>query len=163
ADRLNTKAPAAIRWKMVEAFIFGTGAGQPLGWANTNYAGKVALNRKTGGQINPDDPIKMYSRLLVQDGADRSFWATNRDTLPDLILRSIVGNVPVWMPPNGLAGAPNGTILGRPVFFSEHCQTLGTAGDLQLVNPDGYYATQRGPIRQDSSIHLFFDYNIMAF
>lgn len=163
ADRLNRKAPEAIRWKLMEAFMWGTGAGQPLGWAQANYAGKVSVSRKTASQINPDDPVKMFARLLVQGGPDRSFWATNRDTLPDLILRSIVGNVPVWMPPSGLAGAPNGTILGRPVFFSEHCETLGTAGDLQLVNPDGYYATQRGPARQDSSIHLYFDYAITAF
>lgn len=162
-DRLNVKAPAAIRWKFAEAIMFGTGAGQPLGWADTNYAGKLLHARTTAGQIKPDDIVKMFSRLLVADGPDRSFWATNRDTIPDLVLRSIVGNVPVWMPPSGLAGAPNGTIMGRPVFFSEHCQTLGTAGDLQLVNPDGYYATQRGPARADSSIHLYFDYAITAF
>src|SRR5574341_1073399 len=36
ADRLSRKAPAAIRWKLIEAFVTGTGAGQPLGWNNTN-------------------------------------------------------------------------------------------------------------------------------
>lgn len=162
-ERLNVKAPAAIRWKFAEALMFGTGAGQPLGWASDNYSGKVLQARTTTAQLKPDDLVKMFSRLLVQDGPDRSFWVTNRDTLPDLILRSIIGNVPVWTPPNGLAGAPNGTILGRPVLFSEHCQTLGTAGDIQLINPDGYYATQRGPARQDSSMHLFFDYAVTAF
>ena len=162
-DRLMVKAPAAIRWKFVEALMFGTGAGQPLGWASDNYAGNISHARTTAGQIKPDDIIKMYSRLLVQDGPDRSFWVANRDTLPDIVLRSVIGNIPIWLPSNGLAGAPNGTLLGRPLFYSEHCQTLGTKGDLQLVNPDGYYATQRGPARQDSSIHLYFDYNITAF
>jgi HK97 family phage major capsid protein len=162
-DRLNVKAPAAIRWKFVEALMFGTGAGQPLGWAVDNYVGKVSQARTTAAQLKPDDLVKMFSRLLVQDGSDRSFWVTNRDTLPDLVLRSVIGNVPVWMPPNGLAGSPNGSILGRPLFFSEHAQTLGSAGDIQLVNPDGYYATQRGPARQDSSMHLYFDYAIEAF
>lgn len=162
-DRLNVKAPAAIRWKVMEAFMWGTGAGQPLGWAHASYAGKVSQARATGSQVKPDDLVKMFARLLVQDGPDRSFWTANRDTLPELILRSIIGNIPIWMPPTGLAGAPNGTILGRPLFYSEHNATLGDAGDVQLVNPDGYYATQRGPARMDSSIHLYFDYAITAF
>lgn len=162
-DRLNVKAPAAIRWKLVESFIFGTGAGQPLGWAHANYAGKIAVTRAVASQVAPVDVAKMFSRLLVNDGPDRSFWTANRDTLPELITRFTVGNMPVWMPPNGMAAAPNGSLLGRPLFFSEHCQTLGTQGDVQLVNPDGYYATQRGPARQDSSIHLYFDYAIQAF
>ena len=162
-DRLNVKAPAAIRWKIAEAFMFGTGVGQPLGWAVDNYVGKVLQARTTGAQVKPDDFVKMFARLLVADGPDKSFWVVNRDTLPDIVLRSIVGNVPVWMPPTGLAGAPQGSILGRPLFFSEHAQTLGTAGDVQLINPDGYYATNRGTTKFDVSIHLYFDYALTAF
>lgn len=162
-DRLNTKAPAAIRWKVVESFMWGTGAGQPLGWAETNYAGKVSVSRAVASQVAPVDVSKMFSRLLSSDGPDRSFWVCNRDTLPELVTRMTVGNVPVWLPPAGIQAAPGGTLLGRPIYFSEHCQTLGTAGDVQLVNPDGYYAIQRGQARNDSSIHLYFDYAITAF
>jgi HK97 family phage major capsid protein len=162
-DRLAVKAPAAIRWKLVEAFMFGHGAGQPLGWANAAYPGSVVVTRTTATQVKPDDFVNMFARLLVADGPDRSFWVVNRDTLPDIILKSVVGNIPVWMPPSGLAGAPQGSILGRPLFYSEHCQTKGTKGDVQYVNPDGYYALQRGPARYDTSIHLFFDQNVTAF
>ncbi len=163
ADRLNVKAPSAIRWKLVEAFMWGTGAGQPMGWAVDNYAGKVTVTRAVASQFSPADAANMFKRLLVTDGPDRSFWACNRDTLPELIVRMTVGNMPVWLPPAGIQAAPGGSLLGRPIYFSEHCQTLGTAGDIQLVNPDGYYATQRGPARMDSSIHLYFDYAITAF
>jgi len=162
-DRLTVKAPSAIRWKMIEAFVFGTGAGQPLGWSHANYAGKVALSRKTGAQVNPDDVVNMYARMLRQDGPDNTFWVGNPDILPDLILRSTIGNVPIWMPPTGLAAAPNGTLMGRPLFWSDHAQTKGTAGDLQYVNPDGYYAIQKGTTKFDVSIHLYFDYAITAF
>lgn len=162
-DRLSVKAPAALRWKLVEAFMFGTGAGQPLGWANAAYTGSVVQARTTAAQVKPDDFVNMFARLLLSDGPDRSFWVVNRDTLPDIILRSVIGNVPIWMPPSGLAGAPQGSILGRPLFYSEHCQTKGTKGDVQLVNPEGYYALQRGPAKFDVSIHLYFDQNISAF
>lgn len=162
-DRLAVKAPAAIRWKLVESFMFGTGAGQPLGWAHANYPGRLLVTRTTAAQVKPDDFVNMFAKILVSDGPDNSFWVVNRDTLPDIILRSVVGNIPIWMPPSGLAGAPQGTILGRPLFYSEHCQTKGTAGDVQYVNPDGYYIMQRGPAKFDVSIHLFFDQNISAF
>jgi HK97 family phage major capsid protein len=163
ADRLNVKAPAAIRWKLVESFMFGTGAGQPLGWAVDNYSGRVTVPRAVASQIAPADAAKMFSRLLVTDGPDRSFWVANRDTFPELVVRMTVGNQSVWLPPTGIQGAPGGTLFGRPLHFSEHCQTLGTEADLQYVNPDGYYATQRGAARQDVSIHLYFDYAITAF
>ncbi len=162
-DRLNVKAPAAIRWKFIESLMFGTGAGQPLGWASANYSGKVAVARAVAAQFAPVDVAKMFSRLLASDGPDRSFWVTNRDTLPELVTRMVVGNSPVWLPPTGIQGAPGGSLLGRGVYFSEHCQTLGTEGDVQLVNPDGYFAIQRGQARNDSSIHLFFDYATTAF
>ena len=31
------------------------------------------------------------------------------------------------------------------------------------MNPDGYYALQKGQTKLDSSIHLYFDYAIQAF
>jgi HK97 family phage major capsid protein len=162
ADRLAVKAPAAIRWKLVEAFMFGTGAGQPLGWAQGNYAGKVTVNRTAGNDVQVADIGNMFKRLLVADGPDRSFWVGNRSILTKLISMS-VANQPVWLAPSGLMGAPGGTLLGRPLFWSEHAEALGTQGDLQLVNPEGYYATQRGPARFATSIHLYFDYAIQAF
>ncbi len=161
ADRLNRKAPQAITWKLVESFVTGTGAGQPLGWMTG--AGKIAVTRSGANLIAAADVTGMYSRLLIGDGPDRSFWLGNRAIVPQLLTMTI-GQQPVWLPPNGLAGAPSGGfLLGRPLFWSDHAANLGTAGDLQLINPAGYYAITRGAAKQDSSIHLFFDYAITAF
>lgn len=162
ADRLNRKMPQAIQWTLVEAFVTGTGAGQPLGWLSANYAGKIAVTRAVANQIAVADITGIYKRLLAGDGADRSFWLGNRDIISQLLPLAI-SNQPVWLPPNGLAGAPNGTLLGRPLIFSDHAEALGTAGDLQLINPAGYYALVRGAAKQDSSMHLYFDYAITAF
>lgn len=75
-----------------------------------------------------------------------------------------VGDRPIWMPPNGLADAPGGMLLGLPVMLSEHARTLGDKGDLQLISPKGYYALKResGP-KFAQSMHLYFDYAIEAF
>jgi HK97 family phage major capsid protein len=162
-DRLNTKAPAAIRWKLIDSFVSGNGVGKPLGWNSDNYAGRISVTRAVANQIAVADITKMYERLLVLDGPDASFWLTNRATIPQLMATTI-GNQPVWLPPsNSIKEAPGGFLMGYPVVFSDHAETLGTAGDIQLINPAGYLAVQRGQTRQDSSIHLYFDYAITAF
>jgi HK97 family phage major capsid protein len=58
----------------------------------------------------------------------------------------------------------DGYILGYPVKFTEHCQTLGVVGDLVCVNMSGYYAaTKAGGVDFASSMHLYFDQNLTAF
>lgn len=162
-NRLTNKAAQAISWKASDAFMWGTGAGQPLGFMN---AGSLVTVAKESGQgadtLDDQNVLKMYSRLLVAPG-DRPFWLANRDVVPQLAVLQI-GDQPVWMPPNGLIDAPGGMLLGYPVRFSEHAKTLGDLGDLVLGSFKGYYAARRTAGAQFAqSMHLFFDYGINAF
>lgn len=163
ADRLTRKSAQAINWKINDACVYGSGAGQPLGWFNSNALVSVA---KEAGQsadtIVAQNILKMFSRLWVAPG-DKPYWVTNQDTVPQLA-SIVIGDKPVWMPPNGLISAPGGILLGYPVKFSEHGKTLGDKGDIQLVSPKGYYAARRtAGVKFATSMHLFFDYNIQAF
>ncbi len=162
--RLTRKAAMAIQWKASEAIINGTGGGQPLGWMKSGALVSIA---KEGGQaadtIVTANVTKMYARLLGTPGG-KPRWIANRDIVPQLMELAING-LPMWTPPvAGLREAPGGFLLGLPIQWSEHAETLGDKGDLQLVDPMGYYATQResGP-QFASSIHLFFDYGLQAF
>lgn len=163
SQRITTKAGQAIAWKKNEAMVYGTGAGQPLGWMSSAALVTIA---KEGSQaadtIAVENVLKMYARLLVLPG-DAPFWMVNRNCVPQLMTMK-VGDMPIWMPPNGIAGAPGGFLLGYPVRFSEHAKTLGDKGDIQLVSPKGYYALRResGPSFAQS-MHLYFDYAIEAF
>ncbi len=162
--RLTTKAGAAIRWKASEAIINGTGAGQPLGWMRSAALVVVAKeDAQAADTIVTDNVTKMYTRLLDTPGG-RPRWLANRDIVPQL-MKLTIGDQPMWTPPvAGLREAPGGFLLGLPIQWSEHAETLGTKGDLQLIDPVGYYATQRedGP-QFASSIHLYFDYGLQAF
>lgn len=163
-DRLLRKAPLAIRWKANDAIIYGTGVGQPLGYFNSGALVSVA---KEGSQVADtivtENVAKMYSRLLP-GGISRALWIANSDTLPQLMVMTI-SNQPIWTPPNaGLANAPGGLLLGRPVLLSEHAKTVGDKGDIQLIDPMGYYAAnKRSGIKFDSSMHLYFDFGMQAF
>jgi HK97 family phage major capsid protein len=163
-SRLTNKAAMAIRWKASEAIIRGTGAGQPLGWMKSAALVSVAKeDAQVKDTIVTDNVTKMYTRLLDMPGG-KPRWLANRDIVPQL-MKLVIGDQPMWTPPvAGLREAPGGFLLGLPIQWSEHAETLGDQGDLQLIDPVGYYATQRedGP-QFASSIHLYFDYGLQAF
>lgn len=162
-NRLTNKSALAIRWKIGNAVIYGDGVGKPLGWMKS--AAKVAVAKEASQAaktINVDNLVNMLTRLLVQPG-DQPVWIANRDILPQLV-KLTIGDRPVWLPPQGLTVAPEGTILGYPVRFMEYAQTLGTEGDIQLVSPKGYYCPVRqGGVKFDTSIHLYFDQGLQSF
>lgn len=161
--RLTRRAGEALAWKKNSAMMRGTGAGQPLGWLNG--PGTLTIS-KEGGQaadtVDVQNIIKMFARLSVLPG-DNPRWLINRNVLPQLMPLTI-GDQPVWLSSGGLADAPGGFLMGLPIMFTEHASTLGDFGDIQLMSPRGYYSVVRdsGP-QMDSSIHLYFDYNVEAF
>ncbi len=166
APRLNTrltrKAGQAIRYKANEAIVNGTGAGQPLGWFTSSAKVSVA---KEGSQaadtVKAENVAKMFARCI---NPGMGIWYINQDVLPQLLTMTLGNNV-VWMPPsNSFQNAPGGFLFGRPVRFLENCATVGDQGDIQFVNPKGYYAITRSSEPEfASSIHLFFDYGLQAF
>ncbi|HYH36577.1 MAG TPA: phage major capsid protein, partial [Azospirillum sp.] len=163
-NRLTNKAALAIRWKIGETLIYGDGAAKPLGWFKS--AAKITV-AKTAGQaantITAANVLAMYTRLLVQPG-DTPFWMANRDIVPQLATMTINDNL-VWTPPvAGLKEAPGGFLLGMPIRWSEHADTLGTEGDLQLLSAKGYYCpVKQNGVRMDTSIHLYFDQALKSF
>jgi HK97 family phage major capsid protein len=168
APRLNSRltrgAARAIEWVGSEAFMNGDGVGKPKGWMNSPAL--VTVSKESGqaaATLNTKNLGKMFARLYRGAGS-QPLWIANADVLPQLIELTI-GQVPVWIPQNqGMQGAPGGSILGIGTHFSEHNQSLGTVGDIQLIDLSGYYAAMRtGGIQFAESIHLWFDLNMKAF
>jgi len=162
SSRLTRKAGQAIRYKMNEAFVNGTGAGQPLGWFTSSAKVTVAKeSAQVADTVVAANVAKMYARVI---DPGQSIWFINQDVLPQLLTMTL-GNNSVYVPPaSGFQNAPGGFLFGRPVRFLENCATVGDEGDIQLVNPRGYYAiTKTGGPEFAESIHLFFDYNVNAF
>lgn len=163
ANRLTRKAGMALRWKINTAIVEGTGAGQPLGYMKAASLVSVAKeSAQVAATLVAANVAKMYARII---GAGSALWYINQDVLPQLMTMT-VGDQPIWTPPtSGFNNAPGGLLFGRPVRFSDHCETLGTKGDIHLVNlRQGYYAiTSEGGIQFASSMHLYFDYGLQAF
>ena len=127
---LGTMFADEFAWVVDDSLIQGTGGGQPLGILN---AGCLVTTPKEAGQaattIVTENVINMYSRMWGPS-LGSSVWFANSEILPQLMTMSIAvgtGGVPLWIPGNSLAGAPHGTLLGRPLVFIEQGSALGIA------------------------------------
>jgi len=157
---LTTHAAAAIRWKAADAFMYGDGIEKPLGWLSS---GATIMVQKEAGQaaasVVRQNVAKMFARMIMPTQAS---WLLNSDVLPALMELKTDAGVPLWYP--NYQASPGGALLGRPVIFNEHSRSIGQAGDMQFVNPNGYEAFRKqNGVSFADSIHLYFDYNIRAF
>ena len=157
---LTTKVPQKFNSSINTAIVAGTGTGQPQGLLNA--ACKITQTAEAAqgaGTIVAKNIVKMWSRLYA-GCRPNSVWLINQDTEQQLLLLAMPGTtpqVPLYMPPGGLSGAPFATLLGRPVIPVEACSALGTEGDIILTDLTQYLSVMKtGGIRQDVSIHLYF-------
>ena len=171
---LTGKAGEKLDFAVTDAIINGTGTGKPLGIMTAPCKIEVA---KEGSQaaatIVGSNILKMYARQL---NPGRSVWLVNADTLAMILslnieFKSSAGagiaagtRFPTITFP-GENGSTFATIMGRPVIVTEACQTLGTAGDIIFADlAGGYFAPYKaGGIRNDISMHLWFDQGVTAF
>lgn len=164
---LGELAADEIAFKLDDGVMNGTGAGQPLGIMNSPCLVSVAKEaNQPADTIVAENVMKMWSRLSPR-GRGSAVWFVNQDTLPQLFSMSIAvgtGGIPVYMPANGLAGVPYGTMFGRPVIEVEQCDTVGDLGDIVLADMSKYvFATHAAGVNTAASIHLRFLYDETAF
>lgn len=167
ASYVNGKAPEKIDFKVNNAILNGTGVGQPLGYLNS---GALVTVTPESGQaadtVRFENVVNMYTRM-TDAGKRRAVWVINGDVEAQLMKMQFPGTgtaVPVYLPPGGLSAQPYGTLMGRPVITTEAAGALGDAGDISFVDFSQYMSVVKaGGIRQDVSIHLFFDYDLTAF
>jgi HK97 family phage major capsid protein len=153
-------AGRSIAWKTNAAIVSGTGNGQPLGFVNGGSLISVAAEAaQTAATINATNVSKMFGRQPRITSKCR--WLVNHDAWAQLPVM-VVGQQPVFTP--DFKSSPDGVLMGVPVVRSQVCQTLGTAGDIYLVNFEDYVTiTKAGGIDVATSMHLFFDAHATAF
>lgn len=164
---LRRKAPDKMDFKVTDAIINGDGVGKPAGILPSSATVVVA---KEAGQAADtvvfNNIVKMWSRMYARSRSS-AIWLVNQDIEPQLLTMSFEGNsssVPAYMPANGLSASPFGTLMGRPVIPTEACPTLGDKGDIILADMSQYLtATKTQGIRAETSMHLWFDYDVTAF
>lgn len=156
----------ALDLELERVVIRGTGAGQPLGIMNSGAL--ITVSKEVGQLANTvvyENIVNMWARLYSRSMSN-AVWAISQSVLPQLMTMGMmvgVGGVPVWIPPSGAAGAPYGTLLGRPIFPIECCSALGTTGDIILGDFSQYLTADKGAPQFASSIHVQFVYDEQVF
>jgi HK97 family phage major capsid protein len=154
---IDQMLPEALAFYEDDAFINGSGVGEPLGFLNANAA--VSVTKETGQAASTvvwENIVKMYSRMLPSS-LGRAVWICSIDTFPELATMALsvgTGGSAVWLN-NGAAGPPM-TILGRPVVFTEKTPTVGTVGDINFVDLGFYLVGDRQVMSATSSPHYKF-------
>ncbi len=162
----STAFTEEFAFQLDDAWINGSGAGDPLGILNATALITVA---KEGSQVADTivtrNILKMRSRMHPSSRAN-AVWFVHLDVEPQLHQLELdvgTGGIPVWMPAGGLSGAPFDTLFGRPVIPIEQCQTLGDKGDIYFADFSQYGVIDKGGIQAASSIHVQFLTDQMTF
>lgn len=155
-----------VRFLTENAIVGGTGAGQPQGLLSS--AALISVSKETGqaaATIEKANIDKMWARLHG-DFRSGAVWLINQDIEPaldDLQMGLGTAGVPVYLPPGGISETPYARLKGRPVIPVEYCPTLGTVGDIILVNLAEYLLVDKGEPQQAASMHVAFTTDEMAF
>lgn len=152
---------------MTEDAIFeGDGVGKPLGIINSPALVKVnAENGQKAASLVKENVDNMWARMWSRSRKN-AIWLNNQDIEPQLFqLNQAVGTggQMVFLPPGGIANAPNSLLLGRPLIATEYNPVVGATGDLALVDLSQYTLIDKNSVQMASSMHIAFLTDEMAF
>lgn len=151
---------------MEDEIFRGNGAGQMLGFLNAGCLVTVSEeSSQPSTTFYAENAMKMWSRLWSRSRAN-AVWFINQDVEPHLLQMNVkiknvagsenVGGMPVYMNAGTIAGSPYGTLFGRPVIPVEYCSSVGTVGDVVLVDLSQYIVVDKGGVQSASSMHVRF-------
>lgn len=160
-----------------DAILNGSGSGKPLGILSTDNTALVTVPKETGqaaGTLMVNNILKMWNSMPAKNRA-RAKWIINQDL--EIVLYSLLMNtgsvtgesltintgMPLFVPAGGLASAPNGLLLGRPIVPLEQAPALGSAGDISLIDLSQYRWIDKSGINAQTSIHVRFIQDETAF
>ncbi|MGW9058905.1 phage major capsid protein [Streptomyces sp. NPDC055733] len=158
--------PEALSFFEDTAFLTGDGVGKPLGVLNG--AAAVSVTRATSSQIQFADVVNMYARMLPQS-LSRAVWLASPSAIPQLANLAMtrgtdgIASPPLWLTNGQAVDSLPMNILGRPVVITEKVPTLGSAGDLALVDFGFYLIGDRQAMQARQSEERFFETDEIAF
>ena len=166
-DFLMTRnAGEEFNFMIGDDIINGNGVGKCQGLLNSPAL--ISVSKETGqaaATIVSENIFKMWQRMYAPSRMN-SLWLYNQDIEHQLFSMTLsvgTGGVVTYMPPGGLANSPFATLMGRPMMATEFNPTLGTVGDLMLVDMSQFNVCTRGGVKSATSMHFYFDTERTAF
>lgn len=157
---IEQNVPNEIAFKLDDAIYNGSGAGQPLGiLTSAAYVSQAAEGAQTATTFNAANVSKMFGRMWA-GSMPKAEWYMNQDAwqqLPQMTL----SNMPIYAP--NFQVSPYGTLFGKPINIIEQAATLGTLGDVSLLDLSQYALATKGGVKSAMSVHVRFLYDESVF
>jgi len=164
-------------FKIDDGILNGTGSGMPQGILHSGNGALVTIAKETdqaAASLVLNNILKMFNAMPARNRKNAK-WYINQDL--EIVLMQILMNtgsivagettanfgVPLYVPAGGLASAPNGLLLGRPIVPIEQASALGTAGDINFLDLSQYRWIDKGGMNAQTSLHVRFLQDEMAF
>lgn len=162
--QLRTAMGQDAAYKLDASIIAGSGVGQPRGFIG--HASVIGIDPESGQAADTVlymNLVKMFARL-APSCQKRATWFIAPSVLTQLLFMTFPGNdtLPVLLSGgqnDAAAGAPAGTIFGRPVVVTELSRTLGDAGDIVLADMSQYALLLKASAQIEWSPHVRFDHD----
>ncbi len=149
------------------AFLNGLGAGSSMPLGIINSSASILQTRTTPGRFTLADAAAMISHAQIRSW-DTACWIMHQSVIPQLIqmVDNASSNRLVWVTQmgDGKVGPaamklPMAFLNGLPIYFTECVPTLGTRGDVMLVDWSRYVVGNRMDMQIDVSPHVLFQSN----
>lgn len=143
-----------------EDIVNGSGAGEALGLMQAPCL--VSVGKETdqdADTIVTPNVLKMWSRLY-NPSRSKAVWLIAQDAMPQIAVLTIdvgTGGAPVFIA--DLKSPLGASLLGRPIIWCPHCQTIGDKGDIILADFSQYLTITKAGVagmETATSIHLKF-------
>lgn len=165
--------PEAISFFEDDAFINGSGQGEPQGYLNSPCT--ISVSRGTSSHVTFPDIANMFPKMLPQS-YNRAIWVCSPGVIADLLQLALVNPPgatagtavapPLWLSSVGgqasAVGAPTWNLLGRPLYVTEKHPALGSTGDLAFFDPGYYLLGDRQAMQAETSEHYKFANDMTA-
>lgn len=140
----------------------GNGVKKPLGILHPDNPGLITATKEVGqpaASITWLNVLSMLSRLLPES-YNNAIWVASPDCIPEIYTMALpvgtAGSAIMAGEGSGPQGLPQ-TLLGRPILWTRKTPgTLGTKGDISLVDPTEYLIADTMDMRVDTSEHVAF-------
>jgi HK97 family phage major capsid protein len=163
---LTSSMQAAAQFFLDQAFFFGDGTKQPKGILSTSNPALVVVpaNPTTPNfWISFEDVLNMF-KSMAPACRMRAEWVFSDSLIPALykmqnVVKNVAGtenvggsSVPLFMPDD----SGGGTLIGRPVTFTEKFKPAGSVGDAAFIAFDQYAIGMRREINLRRSLEAGF-------
>ena len=149
-----------MQFKLEDAIINGTGAGQPLGILNSAAIVQASKDgADSGATISTNDVLAMWERLWSRSRSNAVWFidqSVEKSLYPLTLGSGSLGQILMFTPPQAGGNGYGFRMMGRPVIPIEHGAVLGTPGDILLADMSQYLLIDKGAPRQDYSMHVNF-------